>query len=345
MGLDSGIRQYLDDIGMQPLLTPQEEICLHRHIAEAQELEQLTRPLTKDEERAIRRGNRARRRFVKGNLKLVVYIAKKYMNGRTLNHMDLMDLVQEGSIGLMKAVEKFDGSRGYKFSTYAYWWIKQAINRAIDNKERAIRRPSTANIIASKMHRAVAELSVKLGAQPTKDDIAKHLGVSYSEIELFFTRGAGMLSLDAIEPGTHDIELVDMIADPNTQYDEDRHEQIEQELRSPMVQSCFAKLTPQEQVFIAMRYGLNPDGVCYGLQEIGNTPVNDRPPVSKERARQIINNGVNKLRTLISRQGLLSDNLQSEEQDLSTKVLHRGSRDALRTKPRLHAFPALQCAA
>lgn len=345
MSFDSSTRTTLNAIGSQPLLTPQEEIHLWRQIENARELQESDRRLTAKELRIIRRAERAKERFVSGNLRLVVYIAKKYLHGRNLQHMDLLDLIQEGSIGLMKAVERFDASRGYKFSTYAYWWVKQAIGRAIDQKERTIRRPNTACVIATRANRAISKLTLALGRFPTTAEVAKELGISMAEMELFLERGSAILSLDMVLERESDTSWIEMIADPSTAYDEDRHEQIEHELRSPVVRSCFNQLTEQEQVYICMRYGLPPYDVTHGLLEIGATAVGDRPPVSKERARQIINCGLNKLRLHLAKQGLSSDSQLPTTPSEDTKACQRGPVEALRSRRALHALPALQSAA
>ena len=168
------IGHYLSSIGRVPLLTPAEEIELAHHVQHMKKL--LKIPETDRTQRnlyQIKIGKRARDRMMAANLRLVVSVAKKYQN----QGLELLDLVQEGAIGLERAVDKFDPAMGYKFSTYAYWWIRQGMTRAIDNSARTIRLPIHISEKLSKMRRVSRELSHKFGRQPTRLEMASEMGI------------------------------------------------------------------------------------------------------------------------------------------------------------------------
>ncbi len=168
------IGHYLSSIGRVPLLTPAEEIELAHHVQNMKKL--LQTPETDRTRRhlyQIKIGKRARDRMMAANLRLVVSVAKKYQN----QGLELLDLVQEGAIGLERAVDKFDPAMGYKFSTYAYWWIRQGMTRAIDNSARTIRLPIHISEKLSKMRRVSRELSHKFGRQPTRLEMATEMGI------------------------------------------------------------------------------------------------------------------------------------------------------------------------
>ena len=160
---------YLSNIGRVPLLTPAEEIELAHHVQAMKRLQELPKEqLTPRQNHQIRMGTRARDRMMAANLRLVVSVAKKYQN----QGLELLDLVQEGAIGLERAVDKFDPAMGYKFSTYAYWWIRQGMTRAIDNSARTIRLPIHVSEKLSKMRRITRELSHRFGRQPNRLELA-----------------------------------------------------------------------------------------------------------------------------------------------------------------------------
>jgi len=171
---------YLSSIGKVPLLTPAEEIELAHHVQNMKKLLQI--PETDRTQRnlyQIKIGKRARDRMMAANLRLVVSVAKKYQN----QGLELLDLVQEGAIGLERAVDKFDPAMGYKFSTYAYWWIRQGMTRAIDNSARTIRLPIHISEKLSKMRRVSRELSHKFGRQPTRLEMATEMGIDQKDLE------------------------------------------------------------------------------------------------------------------------------------------------------------------
>jgi RNA polymerase primary sigma factor len=184
------------------------------------ELQELQRPLTDAEQRLVRSGLRARERFMQCNLQLVVHVAKKYEN-RKRKSLEIMDLVQEGNIGLARAVELFDSSRGYKFSTYAYWWIKQGIQRALSQNDAMIRLPTGLHDLLAKVARTTSDLSHRIGRTPTMAEIADHIDVDVNTIHDALRRSHTVYSLDAITANTENLALIDLITDPQSLIDID----------------------------------------------------------------------------------------------------------------------------
>lgn len=191
--MKTALKKYLLSLDACPLLTPEQELALGRRVARWVELRGLPDP-TPEQRRSIRSGLRAREHFIRANLRLVVSVAKKYAACR--KHLDMLDLIQEGNIGLAKAVERFDPARGYKFSTYAFWWIRQSITKAIQTGDRAIRLPAKTHdalIRAEPMRRRLAQ---SLGRMPTAAELAEALGVPESELRHAANIGGVPTSLD-----------------------------------------------------------------------------------------------------------------------------------------------------
>jgi RNA polymerase primary sigma factor len=209
---------YLNEIARYPLLTVDQEIQFGRRIAKMRELQQLERTLTDAEQRLVRSGQRARERFMQCNLQLVVHVAKKYENRRRKS-LEIMDLIQEGNIGLARAVELFDSSRGYKFSTYAYWWIKQGIQRALSQSDAMIRLPTGLHDLLAKIARTTSDLGQRIGRTPTLNEVAEHIGVDVNVIHDALRRSHAVHSLDAISANSETLSLIDMIADPKSLID------------------------------------------------------------------------------------------------------------------------------
>ena len=201
---DSSLREYLREIARYPLLSPEQEIQLGRQVVRMQQ------PDCTDREQ--RQGQRARDKFIQSNLKLVVNIAKKY-DGRQRKAMMLMDLIQEGNIGLARAVDMFDPSRGYRFTTYAYWWIKQAIHRAIANNDNMIRIPSSLHEKIIKIVKVQTMLMQQLGRLPSQQEIADELGITIDEMVTAIQRNQSTSSLDATGAELDRSAIIDFIAD------------------------------------------------------------------------------------------------------------------------------------
>lgn len=215
MSSDPTVKAYLNAIARYPLLTADQEIQLGRRVARWVELRQLDRELTTAEQRELRSGARARRRFIESNLRLVVNVAKKYQGARRRS-LELMDLVQEGTTGLVTAVEKFDYSRGYKFSTYAYWWIRQSITRAINYSDSMIRLPSGLHDLIYRINRTASSMSHDLGRMPTIAELTAELGVTTEDLQAAIQRNYRVTSLDMTVGEGDSMALGDTIADPRS---------------------------------------------------------------------------------------------------------------------------------
>lgn len=263
---EDSVRLYLREIGKIPLLTFEEENELARKVVE---------------------GNvRAKEKMIESNMRLVVSIAKRY-SGRGL---DLLDLIQEGNTGLIKAVDKFDPERGFKFSTYATWWIRQAITRALADQARTIRIPVHMVETINKLQRTTRQLSQDLNREPTNEELAKAMGMSVKKIEAIIRNRQEIGSLDAtIGKDSGDEEestLGDFIQD-------DEHASPEETARQNMMKEkvggILDKLTDRERKIIALRFGLDGERP-HTLEEVG-----EEFAVTRERIRQIEVKAIDKL--------------------------------------------------
>ncbi len=282
---------YLGTIGRVPLLTAAEEIELAHHVQAGKQLQSLEpEQRTAQQNRRIRMGQRARDRMMAANLRLVVSVAKKYQN----QGLELLDLVQEGAIGLERAVDKFDPAMGYKFSTYAYWWIRQGMTRAIDNSARTIRLPIHISEKLSKMRRITRELSHRLGRQPNRLELAHALGTSPDELEELLAQTAPCASLDAHARGEEDRStLGELIADPASN---EHLDSMDRHLQKEHLGTWLAQLNDREQKILRLRFGLEGNEPLT-LAEIGRQ-IN----VSRERVRQLEAKAILKLRLMSSMQ-------------------------------------------
>jgi RNA polymerase primary sigma factor len=290
---NSTVDQYLNEIGRYRLLTPEEEIQLGRRVQRMIELKEQDRELSPEEKREVRLGEQASERFLRSNLRLVVMAAKKYAKG--VRTMDIMDLIQEGNIGLLRGIEKYDPSRGYKFSTYAYWWIRQAMTRAIANKERTIRLPGKVVDIATNWNKVVVALSQELGRTPTYKEIASRFDCAVQEIETFMARGhSTMLSLDVMVAGDTKTALIDFVADPD---DMDNTTAMEKALFDEyysMLDTAMRVLDEREQDMMRRKWGLN------GVEKQNLTEIAKVYGVSRERVRQVTELAQRKIRASLA---------------------------------------------
>ncbi|CAN5760319.1 RNA polymerase sigma factor RpoD [soil metagenome] len=299
---EDSIRLYLQEIGRIRLLRAEEEIELARKIADLLELERIRDEIddqTEDEHtdtdwanavdmtlpafrRRLHLGRRAKDKMVQSNLRLVVSIAKKYMN----RGLSFQDLIQEGSLGLIRAAEKFDHEKGYKFSTYATWWIRQAITRAIADQSRTIRLPVHLYETISRIKKTTKLLSQELGRKPTEEEIATRMEMTIEKLRFIAKSAQLPISLETPIGKEEDSRLGDFIeSDGETPEDE-----VSKSLLREDLESVLSTLSPRERDVLRLRYGLD-DGRMKTLEEIGQI-FN----VTRERIRQIEAKALRKLR-------------------------------------------------
>lgn len=264
---DDPVRLYLKEIGKYPLLTNEEEIALAKQIAEG----------TPEEQAA------AKKKLSEANLRLVVSIAKRYV-GRG---MQFLDLIQEGNLGLIKAAEKFDYTKGYKFSTYATWWVRQAITRAIADQARTIRIPVHMVETINKLIRVNRQLAQELGRDPTPAEIAKEMGISESKVREIIKIAQEPVSLETPIGEEEDSHLGDFIEDENAPAPA---EVASNAMMREQLQEVLHTLTPREEKVIRLRFGLE-DGQAHTLEEVGK-----EFNVTRERIRQIEAKALRKIR-------------------------------------------------
>lgn len=245
--MSATVQAYLQAIGRIPLLRPEQEIELANQVQAMLPLLEKSQ-LTVEEQQIVCTGQKAKQRMVEANLRLVVSIAKKYQK----RGLSFLDLIQEGSLGLIRSIEKFDPSRGYKFSTYSYWWIRQAITRAIAERSRTIRLPIHMNEYLHKIKQATRTLSIELGRQPTEAEIAENLDLQLPKLRSIrqALRRTQLSSLNR-KLSDEQTELADVLADDS--YSPDRFA-VEQELQS-RVTHLLQCLPDRQREFIMLRFG------------------------------------------------------------------------------------------
>ena len=273
---DDSVRIYLQQIGKIPLLSAEEELEVAKKIYESQ-------------------SEIARKVLINANLRLVVSIAKKYI-GRGLS---FLDLIQEGNLGLIKATEKFDYTKGYKFSTYATWWIQQSITRAIADKARIIRLPIHLIESINKIKKATMDLTTELGRIPVKQEIADKMGISVSKLTSIIKATQSTISIDTPTGQKDDSnKIIDYIVDESTVAPDSL---VSQESMLDDIKNMLNQLSPKERDVLILRFGLNNDGNKKTLDEIGSIYG-----VSRERIRQIENRAISKLKKLCKNKNLTS---------------------------------------
>ena len=299
---EDSIRVYLQEIGRIRLLRPDEEIELARKIADLLYLEQeaeiyfhenARRPSVgewaeqvsmpcRSFKRRLKLGRRAKEKMVQSNLRLVVSIAKKYMN----RGLSFQDLIQEGSLGLVRAAEKFDHEKGYKFSTYATWWIRQAITRAIADQSRTIRLPVHLYETISRIKKSTKTLSQELGRKPSEEEIAERMEMTIEKLRFIAKSAQLPISLETPIGKEEDSRLGDFIESGTENPDQD----VAKNLLREDLESVLATLSPRERDVLRLRYGLD-DGRMKTLEDIGQIFE-----VTRERIRQIEAKALRKLR-------------------------------------------------
>ncbi|MDD3593988.1 MAG: sigma-70 family RNA polymerase sigma factor [Candidatus Gastranaerophilales bacterium] len=265
---DDSVKIYLQQIGKISLLTQEQEVEFARRIQEKND-------------------KVAKNKLIRANLRLVVSIAKKYI-GRGLT---FLDLIQEGNVGLIKAAEKFDYSKGYKFSTYATWWIQQAITRGIADKSRTIRLPVHMIETLGKIKKVSKDLKLYLNRTPTKEEIAEKLDMPLSKLRYVIRSAQGTISIETpINQKEETAKIADILIDEASIAPES---QVTQDNLLNEVQGMLSKLSQKERDILILRFGLDDDGQKKTLEEIGA-----KYSVSRERVRQIENRAICKLKKL-----------------------------------------------
>ncbi|QLE55292.1 RpoD/SigA family RNA polymerase sigma factor [Nostoc sp. TCL26-01] len=296
------VRVYLQEIGQFPLLTSDQEITYGRQVQQmiaierdkaalCQELHrqptltELATHVHKSEtevNQILQLGQRAKQKMVTANLRLVVSVAKKYQR----RNLEFLDLIQEGAIGLQRGVEKFDPNRGYKLSTYVYWWITQAITRAIAEKSRTVRLPIHVNEKLNQIKKIQRELFQKLGRRATVTEIAQELGLESSQVREYLRAASGTISLDLKVGDNQDTELSELLSDEGVS----PNEHITQEMLRQDLDNLLASLKPVQREVLILRFGLLDN------QERSLAQIGEQLNVSRERVRQIQQQAMNILR-------------------------------------------------
>jgi RNA polymerase nonessential primary-like sigma factor len=296
------VRSYLRDIGRVPLLSHEQEITLGRQVQDLMALEeleadlrqQLGEPPSPDRlaaaaglsavqlRRRLQLGRRAKERMVAANLRLVVSVAKKY----TKRNMELLDLIQEGTIGLVRGVEKFDPTRGYKFSTYAYWWIRQGITRAIAEKSRTIRLPIHITETLNKLKKGQRELSQELGRTPTVSELATAVELPEEDVKDLLCRARQPVSLESKVGDGDDTELLDLLPGDGLGPDE----QLTVECLKGDLLALLERLPVLQRRVLHLRYGLE------GNEPMSLTGIGRILGISRDRVRNLERDGLAGLR-------------------------------------------------
>jgi len=298
------VRSYLRDIGRVPLLSHEQEITLGRQVQELVRLEEAEAEFkmrqghepSRDEmasnlgitpavlRRRLINGRRAKERMVAANLRLVVSVAKKY----TKRNMELLDLIQEGTIGLVRGVEKFDPTRGYKFSTYAYWWIRQGITRAIAEKSRTIRLPIHITETLNKLKKGQRELSQELGRTPTVGELAEFLELPEPEVKDLLSRARQPVSLEMKVGDSDDTELCELLQNDAPM----PHELVDGDCLKGDMRSLLEQLPPLQGRVLKMRYGIDVE------EPMSLTGIGRELGMSRDRVRNLERDGLAGLRRL-----------------------------------------------
>ncbi len=293
-GIDDPVRMYLKEIGKVPLLTPEQETELAKGMSagfEAQAVldeakkngEELPPDVVAELEKTIKKGERCKQSLSEANLRLVVSIAKRYVGRGML----FLDLIQEGNLGLLKAVEKFDYTKGYKFSTYATWWIRQAITRAIADQARTIRIPVHMVETINKVIRVSRQLLQELGHDPTPEEIAEEMNMPVDKVREILKIAQEPVSLETPIGEEEDSHLGDFIPDEDAS---EPSEAASFTLLKEQLVEVLSTLTPREEMVLKLRFGIE-DGRTRTLEEVGK-----QFHVTRERIRQIEAKALRKLR-------------------------------------------------
>ena len=308
--MSSSLSAFLGEIGRHQLLTPEQELMLGRKV---QEMVAITEPCLiaggsgpsceyNDNQRfIIRRGEKAKNQMITANLRLVVNLAKRYQG----KGLDLLDLIQEGTIGLTRAVEKYDPTRGHRFSTYAYWWIRQGLNRALSTQSRTIRIPVNVNEKLTKLRAAKARVMQRNGLTATGEQLAEFMNIPLSEVEdlLACELRSVTVSLQGVVKSKSDpSELVDIL--PSDEIPPMERAEIAERSASVWALLSKANLTPKEHKVVTLRFGLDGTNEWRTLAEVAR-----HMNCSREYCRQVVQRALRKLRKTGIQSGLVESTL------------------------------------
>ena len=302
----SSLSAFLGEIGRHQLLTPEQELTMGRKVqamvalVERCQLAGGSGPACEysdEEKRTIKRGERAKNQMITSNLRLVVNLAKRYQG----KGLDLLDLIQEGTLGLTRAVEKYDPTRGHRFSTYAYWWIRQGLNRALSTQSRTIRIPVNVNEKLTKLRAAKARLMQSNGLPPTSEQLAESMQISLSEVEdlLGCELRSVTVSLQGVVKSKSDpSELVDVL--PSDEIPPMERAEIAERTASAWKLLDKSNLTPKERTVVMLRFGLDGTHEWRTLAEVAR-----HMNCSREYCRQVVQRALRKLRKTGIQHGLV----------------------------------------
>ena len=306
----SSLSDFLGEIGRHELLTPEQELTMGREVQAMVALNERCQlaggngpecEYSKEEKKKIKAGERAKNQMITANLRLVVNLAKRYQG----KGLDLLDLIQEGTLGLTRAVEKYDPKRGHRFSTYAYWWIRQGLNRALSTQSRTIRIPVNINEKLTKLRAAKSRLMQELGFHPSTNQIAKRMKIPTEEVEELLEcelRSITVSLQGAVKSKADPSELVDILPSEEVP----PMELAELAERSASAWSLLDKsnLTPKERTILSLRFGLDGSNEWRTLAEVAR-----QMNCSREYCRQVVQRALRKLRKTGIQSGLLETSI------------------------------------
>ena len=292
--MQDSLSWYLKEISRTPLLSAEQEIMLGRKIQAWMPLRELDwDKLDKHQRRQYKTGERAFKHFYGANLKLVVMVATKFKH--MAKTMEFMDLISEGNVGLARAVEKFDPERGYKFSTYAYWWIRQSINRGLSQQDRTIRMPTHAFEVLSKVRTFTRTFCHEHGRLPSREEICETLQIQRDILDGYLLHEAGCRSLDELANGTDSSPLIELLSDPKQETD-NYWELMQNHQIYELVNHSHNSLPPKEEEVIQLRF-FNQSQKQPTLQGIG-----DQMGLSKETTRATLAKAMRRMKLRVALQ-------------------------------------------
>tara|TARA_Y100001968_G_scaffold191205_1_gene175214 strand:- start:181 stop:1119 length:939 start_codon:yes stop_codon:yes gene_type:complete len=301
----SSLSDFLGEIGRHPLLTPEQELTLGRKVQTMVELTQRCQlaggkgpecNYTEEEKKIIKTGEKAKNKMIEANLRLVVNLAKRYQG----KGLELLDLIQEGTLGLTRAVEKYDPKRGHRFSTYAYWWIRQGLNRALSTQSRTIRIPVNINEKLTKLRAAKSRLMQENGVPPSTKQLSQQMRISIDEVEELLScelRSITVSLQGALKSKSEPSELVDLL--PSEEIPPMELAELAERSDSAWSLLDKANLTSKERTIVSLRFGLDGTNEWRTLAEVAR-----HMHCSREYCRQVVQRALRKLRTAGANSGI-----------------------------------------